>query len=229
MVYREGQIKQYPIEFVQKMCIATYRGEIKDRKIFRWIPFINSFGGTAVRLVGWSSIILGLIIACGSFYLEQINWSLVFIVLVTGVLLYMRGFSLIYNVAYVNATRCKKCARNYAYEEREEPDVKEVSTEDSYEVTITRYWRCKYCGYRDISEGPENVKSRKGTKYRPVKIKCEKCGKTELCEECRDPDVKEEILGMTKAIVTTKYYECKYCGKLNITEEQTESESSIFD
>lgn len=160
--------------------------------------------------------------------MEQISWFLVFLVFVAGMSLCISGFSLTHDVAYVKATNCKKCHSNYAYEEREEPDIKESSTEDSYTVTITRYWKCKYCGYIDSSESSENIKCYKGKKEKPKEIKCEKCGKTGTSSECRDPDVKEKSSPMSEVTTTTiRYYKCKYCGSLNTTEERVEPTSGL--
>lgn len=233
----KGEIKEYPVDFTQ--YITRYKGEIKNRKIFKWVPFIKSYGEIAVQTIGWLSIFLGLIIFIEIFEILEYFISLNFgqstlylvaiIVPFTGVYTWSTGTFLLRRVKYVSATRCKRCYKNYAYEEREEPDIEEISTEDSYTISITRYWKCKYCGHIDSSESPEGIKTYKGTKQKPVKIMCEKCGKTELNSECRDPDVREENLGMTKIIITTRYYKCKYCGKLNTTEEKTESESSLFD
>ena len=89
----------------------------------------------------------------------------------------LTGMGKLSDEEYVEAPKCKKCNMEYAYEEREEPDVKEVSTEDSYTLTITRYWKCKYCGHIDSSESSENIIAYKEEKGIPKEIECEKCGK----------------------------------------------------
>lgn len=220
-----GETHEFPVEFVEEKYITKYKGEIKDRKTLKLVPYINTFGGAAVKITGWLITIFGFGIYMGSIFLEQISWFLVLLGFVVGFLFFTEGFSLIYSVQYVKATKCKNCLKNYAYEEREKPNVKEVSTEDSYIVTITRYWKCKHCGHMDSSEGPERIKTHKGTKYKPEKIKCEKCGKTEITAECRDPDVREEITSMSTVGTTIRYYRCRNCGHLNRKELEW-SESS---
>ncbi len=107
-----------------------------------------------------------------------------------------------------------------AYEEREKPDVREESTDSLYTVTITRFWKCKYCGYLDSSESSENIKCFKVKKKKPIEMTCEECGKTSLSSECRNPDMKKEYFpgGSTTEI---RYYKCNYCGHLNIQVEKT--------
>ena len=51
---------------------------------------------------------------------------------------------------YYNISRCKKCGREFAYEEIKKPLIKVVSTYDKYEETITRYMKCNYCNDEDI-------------------------------------------------------------------------------
>jgi hypothetical protein len=221
-----GKNKTYSIEFVQEAWVImwTCKGEIKDRKIFTWVPLIGSYGETAVQITGRLIIIFGFAIYVGSMFLEQISWFLVLLGFIVGFLVLIRGFSLTCNTEYVKATRCKKCHKNYAYEEREESDIKEVSNEYSYTVTITRHWKCKYCGYIDSSESPEEIKSYKGRREEDKEIKCEKCGEIEVSSECRDPDVKEEGALMSRVKTTTRYYRCKHCGHLNTTELELEIE-----
>ena len=233
----DGKIQELPIEYLEKMYITNYKGEIKDRKILKWVPFISTFEGVAVRITGLLIIILGAIIYAGAFYVffEYVDKSklitgflLVILGSGAGLSIFLAGMNLIYDVAYVKTTKCKICHKNFAYEEREEPDIKEVSTENSYIVTIIRYWKCKYCENIDSTESPENIKSHKEKKEKPKEIKCEKCGKTGTSSECRDPDVKEESFPMSGVTTTTiRYYKCKYCGSLNITEERVEPTSGL--
>ena len=51
-----GEILELPIEFVEKVYITKYKGEIKDRKSLKWVPFINTFEVVAVQITGWLSI-----------------------------------------------------------------------------------------------------------------------------------------------------------------------------
>ncbi|KKH99098.1 hypothetical protein EO95_17130 [Methanosarcina sp. 1.H.T.1A.1] len=216
--------KDYSMECLQETRIAVYKGKMVDRRILNWVPFINTFGGAATRIIGMLGIIIGIIIASGSVFLLEINWFLYPLGLIVGMLLIGAGVSLTCNIEYAEATKCKKCHKNYAYEEREEPDIKELSNANSFKVTTTRYWKCKHCGYIDSSESPAGTLSYKGTKGMPREIECEKCGKTGLSFECRDPDTKE-IRGVP---TIRRYYKCKYCGNISTTEVEIPPPSYHF-
>jgi hypothetical protein len=128
----------------------------------------------------------------------------------------MMGLSSFGDIFYIKNTTCKKCHKKYAYEEREEPDIKEVSTEKSYKVTIIRYWKCRHCGFIDISESREILICKKTWKcLRGIEIKCEKCGKIGTYSECRRPDIK--TYGTTSTII--RYYKCEGCEHINIAVE----------
>jgi len=205
-----GKNKTYSIEFVQGslVIICTYKGEKRDRKTINQVPFIKIHGKKAVQITGWLCMFFGLAILIGTaiilVYLisqnfeEGIYFPVCLIGFYAGTEICSIGNSLLWKVRYVKATRCKRCHKNYAYEEIEEPDIKEISTEESYVVTVTRNWRCKYCGHIDSSESPEKIKAYKGLKEikRAAKeIKCERCGKTEFNFEYKNPDIKEDPFG----------------------------------
>lgn len=237
----EKSDKEYSIECDQdRTTIRTYKGEIRNRKLLNWVPFIERFGVTATKITGWLYVLLGAIIYFGSFifFTEYINRSEVFtgfsICLLgsyVGLQIFIIGEFLICNVKYVKATRCKRCYKNYAYEEREEPDIKEVSTVNSYTVTVIRFWKCKHCGFMDSSESPEKIKAHKGLRGKPKEIECEKCGKIGIYSEYRKLDVKEKSFPMIESnptiITTTRYYKCIHCGNLNSTEEKMEISPAI--
>lgn len=213
---------------------CTYKGEKRDRKTLNQVPFIKDYGKKAVQTTGWLGIFLGLAIVIAPIialdYLISLNFEegayyLIFSIgSYGGIGVCSIGSSLLCKVRYVEATRCKRCHKNYAYEEREKPDVKEVSTEGSYIVSITRHWRCKQCGYIDSSESPEKIKTYKGLKAikrATRKVKCEKCGRAGFNFEYKKPDVKEDSFGTKTVQTTTRYYKCNSCGNLNITEEES--------
>lgn len=233
--------KDYSIDCAQNICTITYKGKIKERKFLRRVPFISFLGGTAVRIIGLITCIFAVIffltgiILTGDIYdyfLAEMGHIGDILMLTTGLLIlcvflasYNVGDSLLSSVKYVKATKCKKCGVEYAYEERKEPQIKEISTEDSYSITITRYWKCKYCDHIDSSESPENIKTRKGKFTTCAKIKCEKCGKEKNYCECRKPDIKEINWPRKTTTITTRYYMCEYCRHLNI---EVEKEDYIY-
>jgi transcription elongation factor Elf1 len=51
---------------------------------------------------------------------------------------------------YYDVSRCKKCGRDFAYEEIEKPLIKKIITYGNYEETVTRYFKCKYCNDEDL-------------------------------------------------------------------------------
>jgi DNA-directed RNA polymerase subunit RPC12/RpoP len=222
---KEGETEDYSTECTQKIYTTTYKGKIRSRKILKWIPSIETYGETAVHIPGKlpliiaNLVILALLFLIGSFFEEWILYLLFFTSIVF-MFLFLSGTGILSDEKYVEAPKCKKCHREYAYEEREEPDIKEVSTEDSYTVTITRYWKCKYCGHKDSSESSENIIAYKGEKKEPEKIECEKCRRQGISPECRDPDIKMEEFKASATFITTRYYRCKYCRHVNIKVEK---------
>jgi len=179
----EESDKEYSIEWFQKTCTIEYKGEMKDRKILRFVPFINTLGEVGVSVIAWLSVIIGYfgLMAVVMEYIEKTSYIWVLILCIIPFSLFCYGLVLIPYVKYVGITGCKNCYKVYAYEETKNPDIKEVSTDDSYTISITRYWKCKYCGYTDITASPENITTRKEKMLKKhIKIKCENCGKTEL-------------------------------------------------
>lgn len=206
---------------IQAACKIEYKGKTKGRRFLKLVPFINTFGETAVKIIGQVYFIIGFILMYISiFYYKFINPVTILLLCFVFIVLIESGTSLPFLEEYVRATKCKNCSREYAYEEIEDPDVKEVSTEDSYTVSITRHWKCKYCGYIDSSESPENIKTCKGEKKKPKQIECENCGFTETCPEYRDPDIKKEKLAGKTITTIIRYYRCGHCGHINIEVEK---------
>lgn len=213
--------KEYSIEWFENTCIIRYKGEIYNRVLFEGLPFISYLGWVAVLFAGILSIVLGFctffIILFKMTYLQEINDLFGFLVTIILSLiptaLFLGGRSYFRDILYVKSITCKRCHKKCAYEETEAPDIKEVSTEDSYEVTITRYWKCKHCRFICISEGQEKMKCYKEWEGRKAEIKCEKCRKKRILPECRKPDVKVYDSAATK----TSYYRCEYCGHINVS------------
>lgn len=137
-------------------------------------------------------------------------------------------FSLIYDQLdkvnkYYEDSKCKRCGRDFAYEEFRKPLIKEVSTNDKYEITITRYWRCKYCGDENVIEDTENGLYKnccnKGKEVYWEKKACKICENQNSLIEYREPDVKE-IGGI---ITTICHYKCSHCGYYEISIQKEDS------
>ncbi|AKB82359.1 hypothetical protein MSBR3_1781 [Methanosarcina barkeri 3] len=220
--------KDYSIKCEQNVCVIKYKGEIRYRRPFKWVPLVNLFGEYAIRFFGTLEIILGIIgalifcIALGEMpedlksLKEYLVGAVVFLNFFVSLYLVLDGIFAQSNAKFVRFLKCKRCGRKNAYEEREKPDIREDSTENLYTVTITRYWKCKYCGYLDSSQSSENIKCFKIKKKKPIEMTCEKCGKTSLSSECRNPDMKREDYVVGSDSTEIRYYECNYCGHLNI-------------
>jgi hypothetical protein len=224
----EEKDKDYSIKCEQNVCVIRYKGKIRYRKPFQWVPLVNSFGEYAIRFFGILEIILG-IIGVRIFFIvlgempedlkglkEYLVCAVVFLSFFVPLYLVLDGISAQSNATFVRFLKCKRCGRKNAYEEREKPDIREDSTENLYTISITRYWKCKYCGYLDSSESSENIKCFKIKKKKPIEMTCEKCGKTSLSSECRNPDMKREDYIVGSDSTEIRYYKCNYCGHLNI-------------
>ncbi len=120
---------------------------------------------------------------------------------------------------YYQDTFCKKCGNKLAYEEIGEPIMKETSSFGNYTLTVTRHWKCRYCGSVDIREGTENIFTEQG-KMLPVAslkgIKCKKCSGIGTVMEIKKPDVKE----IGKRRLTRRYYKCTLCSHDDIDESE---------
>ncbi|AKJ37649.1 hypothetical protein [Methanosarcina barkeri] len=116
---------------------------------------------------------------------------------------------------YYNISRCKKCDREFAYEEIKKPFIKIVSTYDKYEETTTRYMKCKYCNSEDIKikidqrnskSKPKNINKNRKT--------CRGCGKKFALVEYRSPDIHFEYPNI---FITIRHYKCAHCGYMAIS------------
>ncbi|MGB9938903.1 hypothetical protein [Methanosarcina sp.] len=116
---------------------------------------------------------------------------------------------------YCNISRCKKCCREFAYEEIKKPLIRIVSTYDKYEKTITSYMRCKYCNDEDIKIEVDQRNSKSKTKkINKNRKNCKGCGKKLALVEYRYPDV---YLEYPNAFRTIRHYKCTYCGYMEIS------------
>lgn len=134
------------------------------------------------------------------------------------------GHELLLSTDYVKAARCSECGKEFACEEREKPDIKEVSTPDYYYVTVIRHWKCRYCGCEDSSESQENIESRKGNRNTdPFRSPCRHCRKNTLHTEFKDPDIKElKTSSSTSDLIITRYCQCEHCGHRSVRAEKEE-------
>lgn len=187
---------------------------------------INIFGEKILKIIRTLSIAIPIIfiILVSLFFTEDENYNktvfwgyfiiiFIFLFIIAGVITSALN--------YYSNSLCRLCGKKFACEEIEKPVINEISTTNKYIVTVTRHWKCKFCGQIDIREGPEDIISKKG-KYQSNSslgsIRCHNCGKKGLIEEFRQSDIKEQWDKRT----TRNYYRCRNCGYIDI--KLTESE-----
>lgn len=109
---------------------------------------------------------------------------------------------------YYKDSHCEKCGKYFVFEEFQAPLLKEESKTNAYIRTLTKYWRCKNCGYEDIRVEPQHIDYHFG-KRQPIlkEDKCEECGKEHAIEEYRNVDLL--IYFVRKKF---RYLKCRYCG-----------------
>jgi transcription elongation factor Elf1 len=123
------------------------------------------------------------------------------------VFLYMFGYYGV-KVKYYNDSHCKNCGQYFVFEEFQAPLMKEESRDDTYTKTLTKYWRCKNCGYEDIIVELQPINHHREKKQHNLKDDtCEECGKKHAMEEYRDSDVLKHSI-----IKKIRYFKCRYCG-----------------
>lgn len=109
-------------------------------------------------------------------------------------------------------SKCKKCDRDFAYEEFQKPLIKEVSTHDKYEITIKRSQRCKYCGDEYSIEKPFNYPHKGEINYKEDRA-CKICENQYPMKEYRKPDIKK----INDNEITIRHYKCSHCDYYEIT------------
>lgn len=146
--------------------------------------------------------------------LRSDSWFLSTILLLTIMILLFIDLYLAEIENYYNISKCKKCGRDFAYEEIKKPLYKKVSSYNDYEETETRYLKCKYCNNEDLKI-KSLLKSSKSKKRRgPKKGKiCKICNKSTLIEY-RYPDTHLESMNLERTI---KHYKCTSCGYMEIS------------
>lgn len=140
---------------------VTYEGDKEQNFILKTIsPFlIRKYGKKNVGITGFISIIFGLLTDLTWFnsssgnnlfsFLPSIDtfssqWVLYIGLIFTGI-----GAVLFSVFTYHSANQCKKCEKEFAYDEINDPKIEEVKTVNGTKIKTTRYYRCKFCGYED--------------------------------------------------------------------------------
>lgn len=183
---------------------------------------VNSLGLERINTVKKISVLLSLssllILPFLQFFrqiLGEAYWPLSIILFLGGIMFFFISSDLLEIEDYYKISKCKKCNRDFAYEEIKKPLVKKVSTYDDYEETETRYFKCKYCNDEDlkIKSIIKNSKSRKRRDPKKGKA-CKGCGRRFSLIEYRYPDTHLESMNTSRTI---RHYKCRYCRYMEIS------------
>lgn len=116
---------------------------------------------------------------------------------------------------YCKILRCKKCGRDFAYEEIKKPLIKMISTHSKYEKTITSYMKCKHCDDENIKIEIARKTSKSGAKdIKKNRKTCKGCGKELSLVEYRHADTHLERYNIFRTI---RHYKCTDCGYMEIS------------
>lgn len=189
---------------------------------------INNWGEKKVRFVGkvFGKLALLLLISLILYYFLRdrivfpYNMTWLFILLTIGVIIFSYFvYDQLTSVAdfYINS-RCRKCGKDFAYEEFKKPLTRKVSTSENYEITTTKYHKCRYCGDEDLRIQTNYIDC-KGKKEKLTKNACKCCGKENSMKEYRRPDVHTTY----DTVETIRFYKCLDCGYQAITVENVYS------
>lgn len=149
---------------------VEYEVDVEDVTVLQKIsPYlIERYGKKKIGFIGIISLISGLI---GIFtwinsitpniklipYLPIVpnTYSKWFLYLIIFLLAF--GIILLAIIQYHTSTKCKKCNKEYAYEEVGTPTVREVETLDGIRRVTTRSYECKFCGDIDVRRNKELI------------------------------------------------------------------------
>ncbi|MCK4795872.1 MAG: hypothetical protein KAT05_00750 [Spirochaetes bacterium] len=127
------------------------------------IYLTNTIGEKKVRISGVISLIAGLIQIFTWLnslvpdikiipYMPAISNSMATWLLYSGLAFLLIGGLLLRVLKYHSSSQCKNCKKHYAYKEIGTPTIKELGTSKGIRKTTTRYYKCKFCGDKDVSE-----------------------------------------------------------------------------
>lgn len=179
---------------------------------------INRFGLRTIKIIKILSMSLSILL----FFLlilemtfEENHSPLSLILISANIISFVVASNLYEIEKYCKILRCKKCGKDFAYEEIKKPLIKMVSTHKRYEKTITSYMKCKYCNDENIKIeiARRNSKSKAKDINKNRKI-CKGCGKENSLVEYRHPDAH---LVRYNIFRTIRHYKCTDCGYMEIS------------
>lgn len=214
-------LKNNSCEHPSNVHIFTGTVEFKKHRFKSVSLFlINAFDEKTLEMMSKIFVLLCIIIALGTtinfLETEASDWFYILGITVSLVPLLL-SLCIQHALEYHRDTFCRKCGNKLACEETGEPLLKETSNNGDYTLTVTRHWKCRYCGNVDTREGPENIFTEKGEMLPLIHLKgieCKKCSGIGTVKEFKKPDIKE--IGNKR--ITRRYYRCTLCGHEDITE-----------
>jgi hypothetical protein len=225
LVKYEGSSSGYPVTIrytpSSNTHIIIHDGGFKKDNFFlkRFTPIlIRSFGEPFISLLGKVPDYLVILVWMMFFFLsvefglsESYFFPIIFFLMIV-----LPGLTpqLSHAGVYYRNTLCEKCGNEFSCEETKVPEIQEISTPYQYNIQVTRYWKCRVCGYINVRKSSEGSTTKKGKLKRlssVAKIPCKICGRTDAYIEYKKPDKRKSKVGVHTEFVTRRYYRCKLC------------------
>lgn len=202
--------------------IITYKGDFKEGFFLKDLApsFIRVFGESFISAVGeipnslfittWF-VFSVLLISIANHYTSERGILLTTLLSGFGTILVLLKPQYYYIAEHYRNTVCNNCGKEFVCRETEKPNIKEISTPETYSIRITRYWGCKSCRYMNVRESSEGFVTKKEKIMKNsylAKVQCKRCGKTGTYIEYKKPDIRVSKKDET---MTRRYYKCKFC------------------
>ena len=179
---------------------------------------VNRFGLRTINILKILFISLSILLFFLLFseMMFEENHSLLSLILISAnVASFVAALNLYEIEKYCKILRCKKCGRDFAYEEIKNPLIKMISTHNKYEKTITSYLKCKYCNDENIKiEVARRSSKSKAKNINKNRKTCKGCGKEFALVEYRHSDAHLERYNIFRTI---RHYKCSDCGYMEIS------------
>ncbi|WP_440955961.1 hypothetical protein ACSAZK_03115 [Methanosarcina sp. Mfa9] len=227
----------YKLEPNSNTLYATYEKNYRYKNRLKSISpsLINKFGEKKLKVMGDRLNAFGVLsVAFGfplwislflqdkGFISKEVTMEVLLLLFILSILFAWIGYEFIETVRYFEDSKCKNCGKDFAYNEFKKPEAKEVSSPHRYEISLTRYWKCKFCGHTDPRTEPVPFIHKKGSIDNLSNQTCSVCKKESALEVQKNPDIKVEGSTTTKI----RHYRCKYCNSYGI---EIETEVDDYD
>mgnify|MGYP001264868801 CR=1 FL=1 len=146
---------------------VEYQGDKEDSFVLKRVsPYlIKKYGEKNIRFSGLISLTSGLITILSWFGIFPFVSNFKFIhssfFFYLGMFLFLVASLLLGISSYYESRKCKRCNREFAYEEYKDPSIQEIKTSKGVRRMTTRYYKCKFCGNEDTKNIKETVDNEK--------------------------------------------------------------------